>query len=275
MSKSSDANDSSTKALRQLEAQGLAFTSEAFVSEIIGRDLEKVAMFIEAGIDVNEAFDGMSPIVWLASQRRGSCEIAQLLIDNGADVNAVDQDGISAIRMAVFNAHKELLQLLIANGANLNAVDQDGLTELDMAVYHGRKELAQLLIENGAEPSPQTASEDVMSEKLEITNIVERLELLEEKFGIAISALFASCYYESYGTPPYHAVTINFDVTSLSGGKLECSFKISASAYNLAGQLLGTSSTYINNEEFIGFGPESILCHLDQAPAKIRLFPSV
>ncbi len=309
MSKSSSTINGSAKALRKLETQGLAFTNEAFVAEFTpGGNLQNVALFIAAGIDVNMPVDGMPPIVQLASFRRGSCEITQLLIDNGADVNGVSENGLSAIRMAIFNGHKDLVQLLIGNGADVCAADQDGVTAIHTAAMHNRteivrvliengadvnavgkggltamqialsdnrKELMQLLIENGAETSPQITAEDVMSEKLEITNIVERLELLEEKFGIAISALYASCYYQSYGTPPYHEVKINFDVTSLSGRELERSFNISASAYNAAGQLLDTSSTYINNEEFMGFGPGSILCHLDQAPAKIRLFPSV
>jgi len=110
--------------------------------------------------------------------------------------------------------------------------------------------------------------------KQEITDIIERLELLEEKFGIAISGLYATSYYQSNGTPPYHEVRINFDVTSLSGGAFERSFPIRASAYNAVGQLLDTSSAYIDNEKFIGFSPMSILSHLDQEPTKIRLFPA-
>ncbi len=307
MNKSSGVNNGSTEALRKLEAQGLAFTNDAFLSEIIGRDLEKVALFIKAGIDVNMPVDGTPPIVLLASSRRGNCGIARLLIDNGVDVNAVNEDGVTAIRMAIFNGHQDLVQLLIENGADVCAADQDGVTAIQAAAMHNRteivrlliengadvnaagkggltamqialsdnrKELMRVLVENGAEPTAQTAPEHLMSEKLEITHIIERLELLEEKFGIAISGLYASCYYRSNGTPPYHQVIINFDVTSLNGEQLERSLKINASAYNSAGQLLDTSSAYINNEEFIGFGPMSILAHLDQAPERIRLFPA-
>lgn len=108
--------------------------------------------------------------------------------------------------------------------------------------------------------------------KKEITKLIERLELLEEKFGIAISGLYASCKYEPYG--PYHDIKINFDLTSLSGGKLERSFNVIASAYNSAGQLLQTGSTRIDADDFMGFSPVSITLHLDQVPDKIRLFPS-
>lgn len=115
--------------------------------------------------------------------------------------------------------------------------------------------------------SPPTPS------KKEITNIVERLELLEEKFGIAISGLYASCKYEPYG--PYHEIKINFDLISLSGGKLERSFWMLTSAYNSAGQLLETGKTHIDTDNFMGFSPVSITLYLDQMPEKIRLSPAV
>jgi hypothetical protein len=111
-------------------------------------------------------------------------------------------------------------------------------------------------------------------EKKEITKIIERFDLLEEKFGITISGLYATCEYEPYGTPPYHEVEINFDLSSVSGGKLERNFKVISSAYNSAGQLLKTDSTRIYADDFMGFSPVSITLHLDQAPEKIRLFPA-
>lgn len=272
MSKSSKEANSSAKALRKLEAYGVPFTGEAFLHAIVERDLEKLGLFMEAGIDVNQVVDGVPPIVWLASVHRANCQIAQLLIDNGADVNAVSGDGVNAIGMALCTGHKDLARLLIANGVDVNAVQANGLTLL--AMQADRKEMAQFLIENGADANAEIAPGSAALERREITNIVERLELLEEKFGIEISGLYASCYYQSNGTPPWHEVIINFDVTSLSGGVLERNLKISASAYNPTGQLLGTTSSYISIENFMGFSPISITSHLDQEPAKIRLFPA-
>lgn len=122
------------------------------------------------------------------------------------------------------------------------------------------------------------SSEGPALSKREITDIVERLELLEEKFGIAISGLYATCEYIPYVTPPYHEVIINFDVTSLGGGKLEGGsndgFKLCASAYNSEGQLLKTETTYLVYDGFMGFESKSIRAHLDQVPARIRLSPT-
>ena len=116
-----------------------------------------------------------------------------------------------------------------------------------------------------------------MSEgKKEITQLIERLELLEEKFGIAISGLYATSEFITWKilTPHVHEIKINFDVGSSSGTALDRSFKIHASAYNSAGQLLGTSSANINKDNFLGFASMSIGIDVDQTPEKIRLFPA-
>lgn len=107
--------------------------------------------------------------------------------------------------------------------------------------------------------------------KKEITEIVERLELLEEKFGVAISGLYAIC--EPRDWTPY-LVTINFDLASLSGGKLERSFAVYANAYNSAGQLLNMSRPCIDANDFMGLQSFSLCLEVDQVPEKIRLYPA-
>lgn len=109
--------------------------------------------------------------------------------------------------------------------------------------------------------------------KKEITEIVERLELLEEKFGIAISGLYATCEFRDYATPSY-LVIINFDLASLSGGKLERSFVVYANAYNSAGQLLTMQRPCIDANDFMGLESFSLYLEVDLVPEKIRLYPA-
>ncbi len=121
--------------------------------------------------------------------------------------------------------------------------------------------------------APAQTGDDSAPSMREITSLIERLELLEEKFGIVISGMYATCDLDRYGSPPKHTLSINFDVTSLRGGKLNSTCKVNANAYNAAGQLLATVPSYIKSD-FMGFGSMSISAGLDQVPAKIRLFPS-
>jgi ankyrin repeat protein len=182
----------------------------------------------------------------------------------------------SLLNMAVMSGKLSSVKWLIEQGADFNMA-VGGATPFDLAVHVGHDDIAKFLQSVGGVSGTRDGSpamRNSSASKQEITKIIERLELLEEKFGIAISGLYSTCEYEPYGTPPYHEVKINFDLISVSGGKLERSFNVIASAYNSAGQLMQTDSTRIYADDFMGFSPISITLHLDQSPEKIRLFPA-
>jgi ankyrin repeat protein len=82
----------------------------------------------------------------------GHKEVAELLIANGADVNAVmGASGQTALHWTGWHKHKEIAELLIAAGADVNAKDDRGSTPLDYAAYGGSKEVAELFIAEGAD----------------------------------------------------------------------------------------------------------------------------
>jgi ankyrin repeat protein len=71
------------------------------------------------------------------------------LIDNGADVNAVDKNGWTPLHFAT-KYNEKTVKLLIDKGADVNAVDKEGWTPLHFTTKYNQKTITKLLIGNGS-----------------------------------------------------------------------------------------------------------------------------
>ncbi|KAK2024949.1 ankyrin, partial [Colletotrichum zoysiae] len=56
--------------------------------------------------------------------------IVRLLLENGADISALDMEGATALHLASLAGHTEVVELLCAKGADVTAVNQEGSTPL-------------------------------------------------------------------------------------------------------------------------------------------------
>lgn len=86
-----------------------------------------------------------TPLHWAAGH--GLTGIASRLIENGADLNAVDEFGRSALHYAV--AFPDMVSLLIDAGIDINAADIFGRTPLHAALQY--PDTVSLLIAAGAD----------------------------------------------------------------------------------------------------------------------------
>jgi ankyrin repeat protein len=75
----------------------------------------------------------------------------KLLLEKGAEVNAQDNSGRTALIIAAWNGHEEVCKLLIAQGAAINARDDDGRTALIVAAWLGYEKICELLIHQEAD----------------------------------------------------------------------------------------------------------------------------
>ena len=81
----------------------------------------------------------------------GNTQMAELLIDKGADVNAKDDCGFTPLRWATMLGRKDIVEFLIAKGADVNAKDYNGWTPLHWAARLGSKDIVEFLIVRGAD----------------------------------------------------------------------------------------------------------------------------
>jgi ankyrin repeat protein len=77
-------------------------------------------------------------------------DVVNLLLDRGADINAVDRFGNTALHMAAAFGGTEVVNLLIDRGANIHAVDRFGSTVLHKAAPYRHTEVFNLLLDRGA-----------------------------------------------------------------------------------------------------------------------------
>jgi ankyrin repeat protein len=66
--------------------------------------------------------------------RQDAKEAVRALAQGGADLNAQDADGATALQFAIINQHYDLAALLLEKGANPNVADNTGMTSVYAAV---------------------------------------------------------------------------------------------------------------------------------------------
>ncbi|MCU7828420.1 MAG: ankyrin repeat domain-containing protein [Candidatus Thiodiazotropha sp. (ex Myrtea sp. 'scaly one' KF741663)] len=119
------------------------------------KNIEEVKERLESGSDIEEKDrDGRTPLLNSVSGSNISIELVSLLINCGANTNAQDNAGFSALHFCAQEKQPEIAELLIDNGANVNLKDQWGNTPLFRAFGNTEKNIAliDILISNGCDP---------------------------------------------------------------------------------------------------------------------------
>jgi uncharacterized protein len=89
---------------------------------------------------------------WKDAVRRRSVDELQRLLNVGADVNARDEYGQTALMLAAVNGHAPLVELLVGRGADLDHTAKYGLGALMLAVVNGHVDVVRTLVRAGANP---------------------------------------------------------------------------------------------------------------------------
>ena len=87
---------------------------------------------------------------WFGSNR-DHFEIAKLLLENGADANAVEMSGRTALTRAAESCNEQIVKLLLEQGADVNSKELTGMTALIWASCRGCYRVVRELLANGAD----------------------------------------------------------------------------------------------------------------------------
>ena len=121
------------------------------------RDWTTVRSLLEAGAETNAPQpDGTTALHWAAYHNdRGTVE---LLVKAGADVNATNRYGMPPLSLACINGNGAVVGLLLEAGADPNAALEGGETVLMTAARTGSLEAVQALVAKGADVNAQERS---------------------------------------------------------------------------------------------------------------------
>jgi ankyrin repeat protein len=140
--------------IRRLERAGI----ELDIHAAIGcDDVQRVIKILQTHPRVGESRNLAGRPALHSAVRLDRKEIVKLLLDNGShpDIpsseSGVGHDGETALLQVAFWGRLEIAKLLIERGANVNAKAADGAVPLHEAARMGHVDVARLLLEHGAD----------------------------------------------------------------------------------------------------------------------------
>jgi len=105
-----------------------------------------VKLLLDKGADVNAQDSAGETALWYAASK-GHTDIVRLLLDRGAGVNVKNYLHRTALVLAV---NADIAKLLLDKGADLNATDSYGRTPLSYAGIYRRDDVVKTLLDHGA-----------------------------------------------------------------------------------------------------------------------------
>lgn len=114
-------------------------------------NLNLVALLVDGGADINIKDAKGQTVIFDAVYENNTQMISALLL-NGVDINSQDYHDVTPLHIAVEDKSRfEALYTLINNGANINAVDKNGKNALMKAIEHNNNSVMDCLIKCGTD----------------------------------------------------------------------------------------------------------------------------
>ena len=119
----------------------------------------------------------------------GHVDVIRALVVLGADVNAPNKNGTTAVHMAAHNGHANTIRTLCALGADVNTPDNDGTTPVFIAAQHGHVDAIKALVALGADvntPANDGATPVLVAAQQDHADVIKDLFKLGADMGVTV-----------------------------------------------------------------------------------------
>ena len=123
----------------------------------------------------------------------GNLERIESLLSIGADVNARDKHGNTALMNASYRGHLEIVKLLLFKGADINAESSPGRTSLYLAMMARNHDIIKLLKDHGAK---DLSCEDTVLVKAPNRDKDKKDNSVLLGVFFVLAAFISVCYYQ-------------------------------------------------------------------------------
>ena len=121
--------------------------AESLHQAVTDHNIESVKLQLQNGADINQLgrswYEYGSPLH--LAVRSGHQDIAELLIEKGADIEVRDHGDYTPLHNAAWNGNLEMVKLLLDAGANITARSYSGSTPLSCAYSSKQAEVIQFI----------------------------------------------------------------------------------------------------------------------------------
>ena len=135
---------------------------EELIEAIENDNIVTLKKLCKAGIDLNQPINAgleygledpdYMPILFFAIRKHTSIEFIEVLLENGLDFHQTDEDGLSAIDIAIKFKRLDMVKYCIDKGVDINTTKRpSGIKPITLAACFNNTEIVQLLLDNGAE----------------------------------------------------------------------------------------------------------------------------